>query len=237
MNELIHKYIEDKVLAWSPTTQRSELYRLKAVAQYLDGNPVTLWANIQDLKPYSRVTTWTRVSQFWDFLIEQGIKQENPYVKFRQKNAKAFKNTYSPSTPRLGFAEAVRRIKLIRNDDDRNLGLQIIGSGERFAEAVQRTDRVVGKGSKPRDTFRPGSTELDYGRSYHSFRNSLKSVGLKPHALRKLFASKLVEKGAKEQDLLKIMGWSSMNTAKYYLQPKKDEEIKHIIFDIHGEIK
>lgn len=46
--------------------------------------------------------------------------------------------------------------------------------------------------------------------------------------LRKLYATKLIEKGCKEADLLKIMGWSHIATAAYYLQPKNDKEIMQL---------
>jgi integrase len=59
-----------------------------------------------------------------------------------------------------------------------------------------------------------------------TFRYHLNKVGLKPHTLRKLCASKLARQDKiKEQDLLKVFGWASMETASIYLQAKNNEEL------------
>ena len=46
--------------------------------------------------------------------------------------------------------------------------------------------------------------------------------------LRKLAATRLVELGVNEYDLLKIMGWSSIETSKFYIQPKSDTSIQQM---------
>lgn len=236
MDDLIQAYLDDKILAWSPNTLRSEKGRLKAIINVLDGDPVKLWKAIEDRKPYTRVTIWTRVCDFWKFLVDKGIKQGNEYEQFRQKNQKAFKNTYQPRRPECGFEDAVRRIRLISNDSVRKLALQAIGSGTRWAETIQRDNEVIGKGSKLRAVYRPEIEGSDKSISYSTYRRALRGVNLTPHDLRKLFASKLVEEGAKEADLLKLMGWTSITTAKYYLQPKRDAELKELVGGIHEQI-
>lgn len=241
MKELIHRYIEDRKLAWSPTTLRSELYRLREVQEILDGNPQRLWDHLASRqKPYSRVTSWTRVTAFWDWMVREGLMTgSNPYHAFRQKNARLFKHVYQTKTPAVSFDEAAKRLNLLTGRA-RGLGLQMLGTGERFFESQQETDdrgRVVGKGSKPRHTYRPEAPGEAGSISYASFRRALQAVGLAPHDLRKLFATRMAELGATEVDLLKAMGWSSMETAKRYLQPKKDDVLKQMFKEVQHATK
>lgn len=226
MKDLIDRYIADQKLAWSPTTLRSELYRLRGVSEALDGNPLALWGLIeQTQKPYARLTTWTRVTSFWQWLLDHQIRSgENAYATFRRKNARLFKNVYETKLPEVSFEEAIQRIKQLEGPN-RSLALQIIASGERFSESIQPGNRITGKGSKRRHTYRPDSAEQHPVSSYASFRRALRAVGLKPHDLRKLCATRLVEVGATDADLMKAMGWSSITTAKSYLIPKNVKEM------------
>lgn len=246
MLQFVNEYITSKALAWSQTTLRSEAARLRAVAAVLaahPGDPAALWMHLEaNQAPYSRVTTWTRVTDFYDWLQETGkvsgeITGGNPYRTFRKRNARLFKYTYTPRLPEISFEEAVQRIETIEKDGCRELAKQIIGSGQRWAEAIQYKDTVIGKGAKPRNVFRPnrgGTTPSKV--DYSTFRRSLRAVGLKPHTLRKLCATRLVDLGLKEADLMKVMGWSNINTAKAYLQPKQDKELARIFEQIHKEL-
>lgn len=241
MTNLITLYLDTKKLAWSKTTLLSEKARLKALlaADVLTGNAAHLWDHVsKNHKPYSRLTAFTRAASFWSWLISEGHKSGiNPYDDFKQKNARLFKHVYQPKTPKIGFKEAATKINSIRNSRDRELALQILGSGERFFESIQESPNVVGKGNKSRLTFRPNGSNKSYNRSYSSFRRSLQSVGLKPHDLRKLCATQLVRAGMKEADLMRVMGWSSILTAKAYLQPKTDDEIRELFkLQVHKEL-
>lgn len=241
MRDLINLYIADHSLSWAPSTLKSEKHRLYGVADLLTGDAIQFWTHLEATqKPYGRVTTWTRVVDFWTWMLDNHHTQgDNPYAAFRRKNARLFKNTYQTKTPEITFEEAIRRIKCITKSGDRGLALQIIGSGERYSESIQSGSNAIrGKGNKLRTTYRPEAEKENKQSSYASFNRSLRSIGLKPHDLRKLFASRLVEKGVKEADLLRIMGWSSMATAKAYLQPKNDAEIRNLIeTTIHEEIR
>jgi len=236
MRNSIDAYIADHELSWAPSTLKSERHRLYSVEAFLDGSPLRLWESLQSLKPYSRVTTWTRVVSFWSWLHPT---EGNPYEQFRKKNARLFKHTYQPKEVGITFEDAKRLIHSIPNASDRAFALNILGSGERLSEARQsigaeEEGRIVGKGSKGRTVFRPGQS--DYVRSRSSITRALASVGLRPHDLRKLCATRLVEAGMNEADLMKVMGWSSILTAKAYLQPKKDAEIKSIFDRLHAEL-
>lgn len=241
MNQLIQSYIEDQRLAWSHTTLRSELYRLNGVQEVLSGDPLVLWNFlVSRQKPYARLTTWTRVVGLWDWMIREGHRDgSNPYRLFREKNARLFKNVYQTKAPSLSFEETFKRLQTLPSGF-RELGIQMLGTGERFSESQQEVDergRIIGKGSKPRNTYRPKTSGEIRNVSYASFRRALHSIGVVPHDFRKLFATRLVELGAGEMDLLKAMGWSSMETAKRYLQPKKDAELKQMFRRIQNETK
>lgn len=234
LKDKVDEYINDHRLSWAPSTLRSERHRLYSVAPLLTGDPLSLWDALQILKPYSRVTTWTRVVSFWSWLKPDEV---NPYETFRKKNARLFKYSYQPKEVEIDYNEAVVRIRQIRNEHDRRLALQILSSGERYCESRQRPGTIIGKGSKPRVVYRFDVTEQAETRSYSSLARSLSRVGLRAHVLRKLCATRLVEEGMNEADLMKVMGWSSIVTAKAYLQPKREAEIRAIFHRLHAELK
>jgi len=53
-----------------------------------------------------------------------------------------------------------------------------------------------------------------------------KGIGLTPHSLRKLFATKLVTSGMTLPDVCNVMGWSSMQTAMSYLQVSNETKLE-----------
>jgi site-specific recombinase XerD len=226
MKDLISQYLESKKYAWSQTTLRSERYRLQAIENELDGNPTKLWESIQEYKPYARLTLWTRVTDFYEWLIEEGKHSgQNPYKAWRKKNAKNFKNVYVRRLPEIDFKEAKERIEQIENPTIRQRALLLLNAGLRFNESNNIMDGgVFGKGSKYRTIYAStDTTYVPHGQVYRA----LKKIGLTPHTLRKLFASRLVELGANQFELCKIMGWSNLNTASSYIaiQDKRIEEL------------
>lgn len=231
---MIKAYLESKKNSWSETTLRSEASRLSAVGHLLNGNPQILLDHLATQKPYTRLTTWTRVTAYWAWLVQEGLEPgPNPYEKFRRDNARLFKNSYQRKDVPLTYEQAKEAIGKIEDEAIRCRALQILYTGLRVSEATQPIDKensvIVGKGSKLRPVYGPKVEGKNYEGSYSTFRRALKQVGLRPHDLRKLFATKLVEAGFREADLLKIMGWSSIMTAQYYLQPKKDEDIREVL--------
>lgn len=240
MKDLIDKYIEDHTLSWAPTTLKSERHRLYALDVQLTTTAVQLWEKlVSTKKPYSRVTTWTRVVDFYQWCLDnKKIEGENHYALFRRKNARLFKNQYQTKTPNITFQEAAKRINKLSEPYSKSLAIQILGSAERYSEATQQeTASIIGKGNKRRRSYRPTGRTNSSILSYSSFRRHLAKTGLKPHDLRKLAATRLVEAGVSEADLLEIMGWSSIITAKAYLQPKKQEQLAKIFKTLHEELK
>ena len=238
MTHQINSYIESKVGAWAPSTLSSEKARLMAVKGFLDKNPQELWnyCELNKTKSYSRVTLFTRVI---DFLSLNNIELCIKYKEFRKNNSRLFKNCYKRKVVSITFDEAINRIKGIRDKQVKLKALQLINSGMRYTESMIIVDgKITGKGNKDRDVFAPAIfKKVCFGKSYSTLLRQLKLVGLTPHMLRKLFATKAVEIGMKEADLLKIMGWESIITAQYYLQPKDNDSINEMLKDNLWETK
>jgi integrase len=228
----IEQYLNEHEKAWSQSTLRSERYRLQAVSHVLGSGPDALWACLEErgIKPYSRVTYWTRVTDFYEWCISKGLEQSpNPYRKWRDENALQFKHTYERKQPSITYNEARARIESIRDRDIREACLLLLEGALRYCElrTFSPTDRTVtGKGSKPRRIYADGKR---YTGSYDRIRGALKSLELRPHDLRKLGATRFASLGLREEDLCKVMGWNSIETALSYLQPKKEEEIESLI--------
>lgn len=223
LSQYIDQYLEDKKLAWAPSTLRSEEHRLRGIAAHLNGDAQELWNALVHYKPYSRVTIWTRVTDFYQFLLQRDLcSGSNPYLAFRQKNQRLFKNCYEKRVPDIQFDAARKLVEGIHDAESRRLGLLLLHGGLRFSEGQkvsQDSTSIKGKGGKIRQIYAKAETE--YKGSYQTFLRHLKAVGLKPHDLRKLCAQRLVELGANEFELCEIMGWSNLNTASSYVRAKK----------------
>jgi site-specific recombinase XerD len=216
---MINAYIESKRLAWAPSTLRSEKHRLSAFADAMDGTPLTLWNNIEYMKPYSRLTAWTRATEYWQFLIDGGHRNgPNPYKQFRETNARLFRNCYVTKTPVITFAQATHSIQTGLTGPYRQMALQLLHTGMRISERRSlKEGTVVGKGNKRRAVFLHTS-EAGETCNESTFRRHLSKIGLKPHDLRKLFLTRMVERGASPYELCQLAGWSSINTAASYIQ-------------------
>jgi integrase len=230
--EQIDSYIASKKNAWAETTMKSEKARLYACVTPLSaGSPSTLWAHLQTHKPYTRSTTWTRVVAFWGWRQAKGFAPvgPNPYTEWRLENAKAFKNVYT--SRRIGLTyEEVKGIIETLPEDIKATASYILSNGLRWSEASQHGDAIVGKGGKVRPRFGEAFEGDGKLASYKRLRCALRNHGLKPHDLRKLFATRLAEGGrVGHADLLRILGWNSIQTAQRYLQPKKDTELSRIV--------
>lgn len=233
---IISSYLDSKALAWEPTTLRSERYRLAAVASHLDGKATTLWAALKDAAPYSRLTTWTRVAHMWQWAADKNLVSGNDYRIFREENARLFKNVYERTKPTIGFQEASDRINRIAIGASRERALQMLQSGMRFNESGTFSEGSVrGKGGKRRRAYLPDDAgRVDSSVRYSAFRRHLAAVGLKPHDLRKLFLSRLVECGINEHDLREVAGWASIQTATSYIQANSSKIADFVKASIGG---
>jgi integrase len=226
ISSLIDAYLEDRKLAWAPSTLKSERYRLVAVAEAMDGKAETLWDALASYKPYARATTWTRITDFWAWGLAAGhFTGANQYEQFRKKNALQFKNVYQRRTPTISFEAAQQAVAQIANEQSRAKAMQLLQGGLRYTESLSLAGgSVVGKGGKRRDVY--SSETPNFKHTYDTFRRHLAAVGLKPHDLRKLFATGLVAAGANEFQLCEVMGWASIATASSYISNNKSELLK-----------
>lgn len=223
-------YLDSKKNLWSASTLRSEKHRLVSLLASRDINSLldvqNVWAELvaQEFGAYSKVTAWTRLTSFYEYLISLGlVPVVNPFDKFRKDNGQLFRNAYTKRTPKLSFEDAVTRIDRIPNPDVREKCKQILRNGLRYAESNTLTDGIVtGKGQKVRDTYSDESS-VDCQVSYSTLLRALKKVGINGlHTLRKIRASHLVTKGANSFELKQFMGWSDIKTAESYVSV--DEE-------------
>lgn len=231
-NQNLELYIKSKQNAWSANTIKSTKARLSNAFVALNSVSGDLHSfykllNAEKYNKYTIKQIFIQLSAFSEQLDCFEVKN------FVRQNALLFKNAYEKERLALDFDEAVTRIKTIKNEPARKLALAMMRTGLRAHEAIKYdgSGSVVGKGAKPRAVYLQedlSALRVNYKQLY----KELRMVGLKPHSLRKLAATRLVEKGLKEADLMAILGWNSMQTASSYLQPSKEIELKERLKNI-----
>lgn len=220
MEKWITEYLNAKKEDWASSTQDSERHRLNSVKEHIDGKPERLWTNTQQLGKYSRQTTWSRVTSFYDFLIDNGYqKGPNPYRAWRREKGTRFKNAYTRRTPDVSFAEALALITGICDSAVRSHCQFLLYTGARFEESlnVSSTGTVIGKGGKERTLHIPETVDVSLRAPYQQVRRALAKVGLKPHTLRKILLTELARQGANPFVLCEVAGWSSLAPATSYI--------------------
>jgi integrase len=206
-------YLKTKENAWSYASHKSEASRLAAIPEELLADPQALYEHFTraGYKPYTIKTLFVRASQLHEFAYPN---KPNKVKRYMQEHARLFKAVYSPKRPAMSFATAVERVKAELSPELRAQALALLASGLRISEANAVKDGVVfGKGNKARAVHNAPQVKIEQ----HKLRRALKPLGLTPHMLRKLAATRAVELGARESELLTLFGWSSMQTASYYL--------------------
>lgn len=221
MREHISMYLEFHSSAWASSTLKSESSRLRQIESYLDKTPEHLYEYLKtSKKPYTIKTTFIRVCD-----LEKWIGKSNKFRIFMEKHERRFKHLYEKEECGVSYFEACKRIEALP-DPSRSMAFALLTTGCRISEAYTfRDGRVTGKGGKVRKVY--GTIKETEAKS--TFTRKLKAVGLKPHTLRKLCATRLAEKGASPADLCKIFGWSSISTAYQYLQAKEDSKIETLM--------
>jgi integrase len=222
LSQSIDLYLEDHKTAWAPSTLRSETARLRAIRAVIDQGPSSLHEHClaKGQKPYAVKTLFIRVC-----CLEAWVGQGTEYREWFKKHANRFKHAYVKKEVELSYDEAVRHIQAMP-EPYRTQALQMLKTGVRISEVATAKDgMVIGKGARPRKIF--GTIELSAPQS--TFRAKLKAVGLSPHMLRKLCATKLASKGATPADLCAVFGWSSIQTAFYYLQSQAPSRLQSLM--------
>lgn len=234
MKDLIDKYIQAHKLSWADSTLRSEKSRLYAISDILNGDAESLWQELKQrgMKPYASLTTWIRTCHFFNWLIENEHDyhtQRNHYSDFRKRNKRLFKYCYQRRLPTMHYAQAKRLIDGLSDSRVRETASLLLMSGLRASEAHKiQGETVVGKGNRPRLLSLPKGakrTKISYWKLYSVLK---RETGLKPHDLRKLFLSRVVELGASPFELCEIAGWSDVKTAASYIKIS-DGRIKELI--------
>jgi hypothetical protein len=233
LSGLIEEYLADFQLAWAPSTLKTERARLNALRAFLDLEPKEAYLKLSaKLRPYTLKVTFGRLANFEGWAIEKGYLQgPNKFRAFYKSHANLFKHAYRREVVGITFDEARELIlKELTDSQVRAKALDLLKTGMRFTESLteDKNNEIVGKGAKVRKVYRDGPA-ASWEASYQTFRRKLAEIGLKPHTLRKLCASKLGAEGAKEMDLLEIMGWESIQTASRYLQAKRESELRSIL--------
>lgn len=220
MKKYISKYLEYHESAWAPTTMKSERSRLNVLAPHLDKSPKDLhqWLKDQGKKPYTIKTTFIRLAD-----LEKWAKLEPKFQTYLETHQNRFKHAYQKEELEISYEDALSRISSLGAGTPASThALSLLQTGTRISESYDTAGgQVTGKGGKTRKIF--GTIETTVPRS--TLWRKLKAVGLTPHTLRKLCATRLVDKGATAADLCKVFGWSDIKTAYQYLQGKDDERL------------
>lgn len=241
--QLYYAYLTYHDNLWDDTTYKSESSRLRQIVKVIDdvsgfqGKAFYMELKRQGYKPYTIKVMVQRAASLYAHGQKLGIvdKFSNPFHDLLASSPQLFRNAYKAERLRLDYDEAKRRILTISNETVRDFCMQLLKTGLRIHEAYvvnQETSSVIGKGNKERfTTFEwPKGKEMP---SEATVRRALAKIELKPHSLRKLLATKLSrESSFSTQDILKIMGWSSIETASKYYQPLKEETLKNKLKEI-----
>lgn len=221
MKQSINNYLEAHEFAWSDSTYRSRRSRLTKAAPLITGDPQKLYNGLE-CAPYTKKTTFIIVGGLW-----QWLHGENPYKAFMKTYRQLFINAYEKEFINVSFECAKDLLNNIKEVSVREHANFLLHSGVRLNESYNTYQRgeclfVTGKASKVRQVFAdPPKGLVPKGQLYLA----LKGVGLKPHSLRKLFATKLVKSGMSLHEVCKVMGWSNLNTAMSYLQASQGAEL------------
>jgi hypothetical protein len=231
MNNLIEKYLDTKKLSWELTSLKSERARLLANAHHMKLGPQEHYLKLKDTHgAYTIKTIFKRLAHF-----ETQMLGTTKYRDFLKTHRNLFKHAYEKEKIEIGFEEAVLRIKSIKDPSIRAKAIQLIQSGSRWSESftIDAKGVVTGKGRKRRKLYNVAPVDFPY--SYSTFLRKLKkATGLKPHSLRKLFATRALAIGLSLPELMTVMGWESVETATSYLQSRKEEELGNTLRNMVG---
>lgn len=236
--ENVADYIKSKSNSWSRSTLHSEWARLRGALGLLNevsGAPFPFFEKASKrYKPYAVKTLFIRIGEFIEFT--QPELKPNPFKAFMKENALLFKNAYVPKTLDVTFTEAVAQVASMETSAAKEMAVYLQNTGLRSIEALEgydpETNTVMGKGGRRRKvvTAKEGLECPEVKPTYSRLYKALKSqTSLTPHMLRKLFATELVNLGLGEADLMKVMGWTNMQTASIYLQPKRLDALQGVI--------
>ncbi len=221
MKNKIEAYLKAHETAWAESTLRSERSRLTQLAPLLHLEPEKLFNELaKTKKPYTIKTTFIRLVD-----LEKWAKLQPRFSAFMEQHERSFRCVYQKEELQVTYEEAHSRIMGLEGRA-RQHALGLLQSGVRISESYNiKAGKVVGKGGKVRKVY--GKIKETVPKS--SLARQLKAIGLKPHTLRKLCATRLAENGATAADLCKVFGWSSIETSYHYLQAKNEAKLESLM--------
>jgi integrase len=229
-------YLEDNKDRLAPVTLKNRKARLRKQLAKIEAsgeNPSLFFDLVKgDMSAYSLKTLMLEISNWYKWAVREGLREENLWSREVAKRAQYFKGAYQPKRLEMTYDEVVKKIDQIEDNKVREAAREILRTGVRISEVRTASfDKVTGKASKVRKFY--GDSRKFEGVSKHQIRRGLKKVGLVPHDLRKMFATRLARSGKFDDvTLCEVMGWESFDTARSYLQPEKQSEIANKIKDI-----
>lgn len=239
--QMYYEYLSYHDSVWNDKTYASESSKLKTIIRAMRKsglNGVAFYEALKEegYKPYTIKSLSQRAGAVYAFAQTKGIVSNfnNPFKDLLIRHPHLFRNAYKPERLKLDFDEARKRIETIPNETIKLFCLALLTSGLRIHEAYlvnTETASVVGKGGKERFTSFLFPAHLTMPSEYQ-VRTALAKIGLKPHSLRKLLATKLSRSDLRHADIMTIMGWSSIETAQKYFQPLNEEELKRKMKEI-----
>lgn len=228
----INLYLEAKEPVWSLSTYKSERARLTKYKDILELPALEVFRSLKDFHdcaPYTIKTLFIRFSNYMQWCIDGGYMADNSnkFKAFLQNNKQVFRFSYKTEVLTITFNEAFAKIKEISAPSVRYHANYLLRTGLRLHESYKLRKlnngiiEVKGKGGKYRRVF------IDHLPEYlvpmSTLQRALKEVGLKPHSLRKLFATRLLTEGELQpHELCRVMGWSHIQTALSYLQSRSE---------------
>lgn len=242
IEELRYAYLDYHDNVWSNTTYTAESSKTQTIvnaiqASGMSGTDLYTYLKDRDYGAYTIKALMQRAAAMYDFGRERGlvVSQINPFRDFLVRNAQVFRHAYKSERLTITFETAKERIESIEDDNMREFCLALLFSGLRIHEAYKvnhETSTVVGKGGKERYVMfnYRGNPPSEY-----AVRKALKEIGLKPHSLRKLLATRLARSHLTHTDIMTIMGWSNIETATKYFQPLNNEQLAAKLKEAIGE--
>ncbi len=233
MKSMIDQYIESKSHSWEPTTIKSESSRLHAHVIHLNDEPLQAFEKLsKTMKPYSIKTTFIRITCYFDWLIANGHRVGvNPWKQFMKDNERLFKHVYESKIYLITFDQAHKLISEQVDCAEKKASLQLLEAGLRICETKTFDGKkVIGKGQKPREVFVSKALRpFRYLGTYNQLYRWLKKLGLTPHSLRALCATKFGNiEGVNDIDLMKAFGWNDIETSKRYRQAKASDALANV---------
>jgi len=184
----------------SPQSMKSIFYRLKKPVEesVITGDPTDLLTYLNAyLSQMSILATYSDVTTFVEWCIHtKRMDGPNQYEIYRKRHRRKsfFKGHGTPrkDLPSLATAEAL--IATLKSPKVKRKALELLVTGMRWRESLTLKDGVVlGKGLKPRKISLPAIPGPPWVGHYDSFRKALAKIGLKPHDLRKIYATHLAK--------------------------------------------